>query len=62
MSLPRALTRGRMRGAVATNKEQLLARLRDGERAGTRRRCLPAGRQGRFSAALLAFHLLIGDA
>jgi hypothetical protein len=27
----------RMRGAVATNKEQLLARPRDGERAGSRR-------------------------
>ncbi len=37
-SLPRALIRGRMRDAVATNKEQLLARPRDGERAGPRRR------------------------
>ncbi|MBP1697671.1 MAG: hypothetical protein H6Q41_2859 [Deltaproteobacteria bacterium] len=26
ISLPRALTRGRMRGAVATSKDQLLAR------------------------------------
>jgi len=34
-SLPR-LTQGRMRGAVATNKEQLLARRRDGEPAGQR--------------------------
>ena len=32
------LTRGRMTGAVATNKEQLLARPQDGERAGTHRR------------------------
>jgi hypothetical protein len=28
------MTQGRMRGAVATNKEQLFARPREGERAG----------------------------
>ena len=31
---PSSSNRARMRGAVATNKEQLLARPRDGERAG----------------------------
>jgi len=39
------LTRGKMRGAVATNKEQLLARRRDGEAAGDAAdACLPVGR------------------
>ncbi len=39
------LTRGRMRGAVVTNKKQLLARRRDGEAAGDAAdACLPRPR------------------